>query len=207
MFSTPSPGLYLRLFYTEEFLGWNSEDWPYYLFYSILAVCFVSCILLGTRQYQPHSRPYLPNGTIFLFGFICTPLLIGLFFAAGRVTMLPIPNGVHQMPRFGCCSQALVFPQSRIPDLVDLYSSRRIGYVDMITEEYANEHNEIRWAVTPSVVQHIGRRSSKGLDNALVRVKPKSKSDLTDAEKLWNFGFERNDPEALRAEHEAIKAQ
>lgn len=111
------------------------------------------------------------------------------------------------MPRFGCCSQALVFPQPCIPDLVDLYSSRRIEYVDMITEEYANEHNEMRWAVMPSVVQHIGRRRSKGLGDALVRVKPKSKSDLNDAEKLWSFGYERNDPEALRAEQEAIKAQ
>lgn len=87
-----SSGLYMRLFYTEEFLGWNSEDWSGYLFYSVLAVCFISCILLGTRQYQPNIRPYLPNGTIFLFGFICTPLLIGLFFAGGRVTMLPIPK-------------------------------------------------------------------------------------------------------------------
>lgn len=121
--------------------------------------------------------------------------------------MLPIPKGVHQMPRFGCCSQAFVFPRSRITDLVDLYTSRLIGYVDMITEEYANENNEIRWAVTPSVVQHVGRRSSKGADNnPLVPVKPKSKGELTEAEKLWNFEFEMNDAETLRMEHDAIKA-
>lgn len=61
--------------------------------------------------------------------------------------------------------------------------------------------------MTPSVVQHIERRRSKGHDNDLIRVKPKSKKDLTDAEKLWKFDFERNEPEALHAEHEAIKAQ
>ena len=203
-----NPGLYLRLFYTEEFLGWNSEDWPIYLFYSTLAVCFVACVLLGFRQSQPHIRRHLPNETIILLSSICTPLLIGLFFAAGRVTMLPIPDGVHQMPRFGCCSQAFVFPQSRIPDLVGLYTSKHIGYVDMITEEYANANNEVRWAVTPSVVQHVGRRSSKGADkSALIPVKPKAKDELTDVEKLWNFRFELNNAEALRVEHDIVKAR
>lgn len=119
--------------------------------------------------------------------------------------MLPVPEGVHQMPKFGCCSQALVFPRSRIPDLVELYESRHIGYVDMITEEFANANNEIRWAVTPSVVQHVGRKSSKGAadgDSTVAAFKPKSKGELTEVEKLWNFGFELNDAGALRAEHE-----
>ena len=61
--------------------------------------------------------------------------------------------------------------------------------------------------MTPSIVQHIERRRSKGHDNDLIRVKPKSKEDLPDAEKLWKFDFEKNGPEALRVEHEAIKAQ
>lgn len=74
----------------------------------------------------------------------------------------------------------------------------------MLTEEYANARNEIRWAVTPSIVQHVGRKSSKGADISS-RVKTNSKTELTDVEKLWNFGFEMNDAEALRAEHDAVK--
>lgn len=120
--------------------------------------------------------------------------------------MLPVPEGVHQMPKFGCCSQAFVFPRSRIPDLVRLYESRHVGYVDMITEEFANANDEIRWAVTPSVVQHVGRKSSKGAagdgDAVAASFKPKSKGELSEVEKLWNFGFELNDVKALRAEHE-----
>ena len=120
--------------------------------------------------------------------------------------MLPVPEGVHQMPKFGCCSQAFVFPRSRIPDLVQLYESRLVGYVDMITEEFANANDEIRWAVTPSVVQHVGRKSSKGAagdgDAVAASFKPKSKGELSEVEKLWNFGFELNDVKALRAEHE-----
>lgn len=76
----------------------------------------------------------------------------------------------------------------------------------MLTEEYANARNEIRWAVTPSIVQHVGRKSSKGVDNDISsHVKIKSKAELTVVEKLWNFEFEMNDAEALRAEHDAVK--
>jgi hypothetical protein len=137
-----------------------------------------------------------------LFSGVCTPLLIGLFFAAGRVSMIQFQQGVHQMPRFGCCSQAFVFPRSRVPDLVDLYQSKRIGYVDTITEEFAGANNEIRWAVTPIIMQHAGRRSSKSVSNdSHAPLKHKSKGELSDVEKLWNFGFELNDADALRSEH------
>ncbi|KAJ5745954.1 hypothetical protein N7520_011136 [Penicillium odoratum] len=191
--------LYLRLFYTEEFLGWNSEEWPIYFLYSTLAVCTVACLLVGVRRYQLRFRPHIPNEIIFLLSLVCAPLLIGLNFAAGRVTVLPIPEGVHQMSKFGCCSQAFVFPQSRIDDLVDLYTSKRIGYVDMITEEFANANNEIRWALTPSVIQHVGRTSSKGNQNDLT----KSKAEISEVGKLWNFEFELNDADSLRSDHEA----
>ncbi|KAJ5921435.1 hypothetical protein N7466_009761 [Penicillium verhagenii] len=193
--------LYLRLFYTEEFFGWNAEEWPIYLFYSILIVCFVGCSLLGIRQYRPSIRPHLPNKIIAIVSVVGSFLLIGLFFAAGRVTMMPIPEGVHQMPKFGCCSQALVFPHSRLNDLVDLFTSKRIGYVDMLTEEFANANQEIRWALTPSVMQHVGRKSSKGDQAAIVQSKPKSKAELSNVEMLWNFRFELNVADALHLEH------
>ncbi|KAJ5181704.1 hypothetical protein N7449_011851 [Penicillium cf. viridicatum] len=184
--------LYLRLFYTEEFLGWNAEEWLNYLLYSILVVCFVAYVLLIFRKLNPYTRSFLPNTIVVILSGIFTPLLIGLFFAAGRVTMLPPSRGVYQMPKFGCCSQAFVFPRSRIAELVELYTSKHIGY--------------IRWAVTPSIVRHVGRKSSKGGDDDILPPrKVKSKSQLTVAERLWNFGFEMNDAEALRAEHDAAK--
>ncbi|KAJ6191129.1 hypothetical protein N7519_001150 [Penicillium mononematosum] len=194
--------LYLRLFYTEELLGWNSEEWPTYLFYSILTVLLVACTCLGVRRYEPRLASHLSNETILLLSGVCAPLLIGLFFATGRATMMPIPDGVHQMPQFGCCSQAFVFPRSRIPDLTELYERKRLGYVDMLTEEFANENGEIRWAVTPVVMQHAGRRSSKGMNNdPYTPLKHKNKAELTEVEKLWNFRFETQDAETLREEH------
>lgn len=185
------------MFYTEEFLGWNSEEWPTYLFYSILAVAAVGASLLGARIYFSSTRRFIPDETIFLLCAVCTPLLIILFFAAGRVTVLPIPAGVHEMSKFGCCSQGFIFPQSRVPDLVQWYESKHIGYVDMLTEEYAEQNREIRWAVTPTLLQHVGSKSSKGDD---FTTRPKYHRSIS--ERLWSFAFETNDARALRVEHD-----
>lgn len=71
----------------------------------------------------------------------------------------------------------------------------------MLTEEYATANEEIRWAVTPVSMQHAGRRSSKGINNDLYApLKHRSKGELTDVEKLWNFKFEMLDAEALRSD-------
>lgn len=102
------------------------------------------------------------------------------------------------MPKFGCCSQAFVFPQSRVQDLVHLYEEKKLGYVDMLTEEFANANNEIRWAVTPSVMQHVGTKSSK--EEPEPEQQPQTKTGPSVAD-LWNFEFELNDPGALAQEH------
>jgi hypothetical protein len=43
------------------------------------------------------------------------------------------------------------------------YEEQRIGFVDTLAEKLGDEKpNEmgVRWALTPSVVQHVGRKSS-----------------------------------------------
>ncbi|EPS34106.1 putative UDP-GlcNAc: alpha-1,3-D-mannoside beta-1,4-N-acetylglucosaminyltransferase [Penicillium oxalicum 114-2] len=187
--------LYLRLFYTEQFLGWNSEEWPTYLLSSILAALGVVGLTAAIRYYRPATTTYLSNKVILVLTLVIAPLLILLFFAAGRITMLPIPAGVHEMPKFGCCSQGLVFPRIRIKDLVSWYESQRIGYVDVLTETYADKNNDLRWALTPSVLQHVGSKSSKAN-------MPGEHRHRTVSETIWNFRFEENDKEQLRWEHE-----
>ena len=98
------------------------------------------------------------------------------------------------MNNFGCCSQALAFPRERVADVIKWYESKRIGFADMLLEEYADKNNEIRWALTPSVFQHVGIKSSKLDPNG---------GNENDAKVIWNFPFELNDPVALRLEHEA----
>lgn len=113
------------------------------------------------------------------------PLLIVLFFITGRVTWNPLPHGIAKMNAGGCCGQGIVYPRDRLYEVVQFLEETRAGYVDLLIEEYANKHNLLRWALVPSVLQHIGRRSSKGDDFG-----ENSKHGMALAEKVWNFEYE-----------------
>ncbi|KAL8955678.1 MAG: hypothetical protein Q9183_006560 [Haloplaca sp. 2 TL-2023] len=173
--------LYLRLFYTEEFLGWNSENWPTYLLAS-LSLAFAIAALLGVIR---HSRSHIPisNTTIFITCFVCLPAWILLYFLAGRLSMRPLASGVHEMPKYGCCGQGFIFPSRAAVRVVTKLQERQLGFVDMILEEWANEEKLTRFAVVPSLLQHVGGHSSKGDD--FQEAQP-----LSVAEKIFNFGFE-----------------
>jgi hypothetical protein len=88
------------------------------------------------------------------------------------------------MDEFGCCSQALVFPSRAIPDLVSFYQGEGIGFVDVLTESFADDLGLRRWALVPSVFQHIGGKSSKGDDHE------SSGWNRSVAANIWNFDFE-----------------
>ena len=98
------------------------------------------------------------------------------------------------MPRFGCCSQAFVFPRQKALDLVSYFREMKTGYVDVLTERYADARGELRYAITPSLFQHVGKTSSKmGDDGPIIKGK------------TWNFAFETYDAEELREEHETME--
>lgn len=189
--------LYLRLFYTEEHFGWNIEEWPTYLAWSSLIAIIPLVAMISVRYRFKYVGRTLTNSTVIIICGVCIPLSTGLFFAAGRVSMLPMPAGVNEMAKFGCCSQSLVFPQSKVLKLLKWFTDKRIGFADTLTEELAEQESELRWALTPSPMQHFGGKSSKsGGDQQF--------NKMSVAEKLWNFSFELNDPETLRGEHEGI---
>lgn len=100
------------------------------------------------------------------------------------------------MSKGGCCLQGMVYPRDKVEPLVEWYEQHGAGFVDLLTEEYADKNNELRWAMVPSVLQHIGRKSSKG-DEFL----DESKHDMPLAEKVWNFEYERYDARVLRQSH------
>ena len=186
--------LYLRLFYTQKFLGWNSEEWFIYFSCSLFIIASVGAAFVVIRHFLPQTSRFIPNRIIAVFCLICTPLCIILFFFAGRVSMLPPSAGVHQMPEFGCCSQALAFPHERVMDVIEWYESQQEGNADTLLETYADAHSEIRWALTPSLFQHIGVISTKYEDNG----------ERRNAKSIWNYLFELNDPVALQLEHEMV---
>jgi GR25 family glycosyltransferase involved in LPS biosynthesis len=187
--------LYLRLFHTEEFLGWNSEEWKTYVVYSALFVALPVVALTAIRRMGPHGKRIASDRVIFASVPISIALVV-ILFSLGRVTVRPPPDGVIEMPRYGCCSQGFVFPREKAMTLVRWFEEKHVGFVDVLTEEYADQHNELRFAIVPSVIQHVGRKSSKIDDYG-----PDSKHGLSVAEKIWNFRFEKYQPEKLRSEH------
>ncbi|KAL6716992.1 hypothetical protein ACLMJK_004906 [Lecanora helva] len=178
--------LYMRLFFTEEFLGWNTEEWPRYLAGSVGVAGMVGMVLLLVRQFLFDT--VITNAVVAFICLVLTPACIMLYFFAGRLSMQPLHPGVYEMPKFGCCAQGLVFSHRMAPKVVSRLAQVREGFVDEIIEAWANEANLVRWVVIPSLLQHIGGHSSKGDDFG-----DKSKYDRSVAEKIWNFGFEMYD--------------
>ncbi|KAL9604336.1 MAG: hypothetical protein Q9219_000524 [cf. Caloplaca sp. 3 TL-2023] len=187
--------LYLRLFFTEQFFGWNSEFWPTYLLASICVVAAVATLLVALRTLCFHSS--LPPQMIFLASLVYTPACILLYFMAGRVSLRPMAPGVHEMPDFGCCAQGFVFPAAIAPRVVDKLKEKEQGFVDMIIEEWAKEEAMKRFAVIPSLLQHIGSHSSKGDDIGPTQ-------PMSVAETIFNFGFERYEQRGDRVTHPSI---
>lgn len=118
---------------------------------------------------------------------IYSALTILLFFATGRNTIFPLPEGVQEMPRFGCCTQGMVYPRDLVKDIAPYFHGSKTRAIDSNFEDYANSHDELRFALVPSIMQHVGTSSSR--------------DDRFYAYKIFNFGFEFNDPNLLHEEH------
>jgi hypothetical protein len=188
--------LYIRLFYNERIQGWNSENWPTYLFRSI-ALTAGTAFVITTLRRSPGMARFFTGSTILIILFVILPSCIGFFFASGRLTVAPLSRGLQHMEKYGCCSQALVFPRESIPGLIQYYRDVQQGWVDSLMESYADEARLQRLALVPSVFQHIGGSSSKGGNK-----KPITRWGRTSPQNIWNFGFEVMDPGKLRKEHE-----
>lgn len=182
--------IYLRLFYSEIFMGWNSEEAPVYMGYiaGIYLIIFAVCIHLWQRQRRPGYQSLKPKATTHTFNYMIalviglwTPALIALFFLTGRVTINRLnpfhSPGIREMPRYGCCAQGLVFPLRQLPGFHNLLSSPPFDFAgDQILEGWAGGHDYTKWALDPSVLQHVGLKQS---------------SDGPRLAEVWNFSFER----------------
>ena len=175
--------LYLRLFYTEEFLGWNKEEWRRYFAASVAVTGMTGMALLLIRQFLFEKA--ITNSVIAIACLVCAPACISLYFMAGRLSMHPPLPGVHQMPKFGCCAQGLVYSHKMASKVIIRLSQVREGFVDQIVEAWANEADMVRWVTIPSLLQHVGASSSKGDDHGSA-----AKYGRSVAEKIWSFSFE-----------------
>jgi hypothetical protein len=169
---------YIRLFFNSGLQGWNSERWPEHTFSSVLIAASILIIIRILRRYSNSCSTFLTLRTVVVILFICTPATIGLYYASGRLTVAPLRHGLLKMDTHGCCSQALVFPRYRIPELIRYWENRGSGFIDSLTEDYSNERRLARWTAVPSVFQHVGAISTKGDRDSAV------------ASRIWNAEFE-----------------
>ena len=179
--------LYLRLFYSEIFMGWNNEEVFDYLkviivAYTVAIICLFAALRYRSRR--PSGRPATRDFAqyVALVLGLWMPACIALTFVTGRITihrLMPSP-GVREMPRYGCCAQGVVFPNRHLPGMQDLLRNPPYKFPgDMITEGYAKNKRLAKWALDPSVMQHVGLvESSEGPRRA----------------EVWNFSFERLSP-------------
>ncbi|KNG83702.1 integral membrane protein [Aspergillus nomiae NRRL 13137] len=188
----PRDWLYLRLFYTEKFLGWNAQNWREYLLWSLAATVAVAALCLCLRRTVRPAHEILSNAFLGLVCFAAVPAVILLYFASGRVTVQrPMRPGVHLMNRHGCCSQALVFPREKVPDILEymkkMEDATKPKPVDSTLERLANEYGFDRLAIAPPQMQHVGAASYKE-DEKKWR---KGEYSVRGAHGVWSMEFEK----------------
>lgn len=175
-------GLYLRMFFTEAFMGWNAEDWLGHTIWSVLfiLVSTLAVRFIHFRLRYLHEALSLRSTTAIATLYAAS--LVVLFFTSDRLTVAPLRKGTIPMDDYGCCAQGLVFPRGKIESLLQWYKESHVGFVDVLTEQYASAHNEHRWALNPSVLQHVGAKSSKPAEFG-----GWGRSEM---QRIWSFGFE-----------------
>ncbi|TVY83714.1 Transmembrane protein [Lachnellula suecica] len=184
--------VYLRLFYTETAIEWQSTDFMYrhmaWIFSAVAVLGYTS--LLTIRCCVPSSRRHLDNWAIGVMCLVTIPAFIALVFMVGKNSLYP-SNGVFKMNKHGCCTQALVFPRGQVLELGAYLSERGRGQTDTIIEDYSDARGKQRLALRPQLVQHVGLQSSR--DNEFIN-----------SQSTWAFWFEEYDPDILRKEHEVL---
>ncbi|CVK98703.1 uncharacterized protein FMAN_08491 [Fusarium mangiferae] len=177
--------MYLRLFYSEIFMGWNNEEIFDYLKVVILGYsALIACLLLALRcRQRRHAGSFATKDfaqTVALLLGLWIPACLALAFVTGRITLHRLftrSPTVREMPRYGCCAQGLVFPNHHLQNLQDFLREPPFQFPgDMIMEDYARDHGLSKWALDPSVLQHVGLVES---------------SDGPRRAEVWNFSFER----------------
>jgi hypothetical protein len=91
--------IYLRLFYLDRLLGWNDEEWPIYLAWSLIVWTTLTGVMAVLKRISK-LRSVLTS-LIWLALFVFIPAVISLHFMAGWQTMWPLPPGVHEMNKYG----------------------------------------------------------------------------------------------------------
>ncbi|KAI9900965.1 hypothetical protein N3K66_005227 [Trichothecium roseum] len=200
--------LFIRLFHTEIYLGWNTEEYPTYVVYIVLVWSSVVLAVMLCRQivaplmagsssngggaatkkhFHHHEsstattvtpRASLPRA---LSVRLATWLLAftALYFLAGRQATQPLRPGLTEMPRYGCCGQGLLFPARHLPT-VEAELRRPDGALEPVDSCISRMAAETGLAQWALVPSVLQHVGVRGSSGKDAAFK-----------RTWSFGFER----------------
>ncbi|KAI0977112.1 hypothetical protein F4678DRAFT_3266 [Xylaria arbuscula] len=193
----PNSWLYLRMFNQERSFGWGGgygfRSNNAHIISLAVSIPLLAFILLTRRFFLPRSLARHVDGWVLLVTCgIAVPLLIWLFFASGKASLLGASPGVYE-EWFGCCSQALVFNREHAQALSDFLMEAttkpgRAGRGDMLPKDFAWEHGLARVSAYPMLAQHLGRISATGTTSV-------------EAGRIWSMAFEDLKAHQLADDH------
>ncbi|KAJ3569275.1 hypothetical protein NPX13_g6139 [Xylaria arbuscula] len=198
----PNSWLYLRMFNQERSFGWGGgygfRRNNAHIISLAVSIPLLGLILLTRRYFLPRSvARYIDGWVLLVTCGVAVPLLVWLFFASGKASLLGSPPGVYE-EWFGCCSQALVFNRKHAQGLSDFLMAAttkpgRVGRGDMLPKDYAWDHGLARISAYPMLAQHLGRISATGTTSI-------------EASQIWSMAFENLEADQLARDHmKAVK--
>ena len=191
-----APWLYLRLWWTDLFLGWDKEIDSWYtnpIFDYIVALVVTYSAAFVIQKHLKRARTNIDTTALNIFTCVTIPAFITLIFMIGQNSLFPL-SGLERMDAKGCCTQALIYPRSQVPALRDMLRGITLDEVDQtdfLIEDYANGLGLARYALAPQLVQHVGLVSSRGT---------RRRNSKTN----WSFYFESFSPQKLRQDHDRL---
>jgi hypothetical protein len=130
--------LYLRLFYTETFhVFWQQKDfWHRHRVEAYaLSAAVTGTLLFLLRACSWTAQRNVSVATILVIACVTVPLIFQLGFMVPKHSLKQIRPGLTRMDA-ACCTQALVFPRSQVPDVMDFLIEKGRGQTDLLIEKY-----------------------------------------------------------------------
>jgi len=170
----------VRLFASDAYRGFGYDTETFLQLGTVFAVIAV-VVFFSVRYWLGSSR--VAGAVALAVALVVALYALLLVHSIGRQNLVPQQAGLRPTIHGTCCSQALMFDRTAAARLRDQIASNGDGQIDArMTDTYVfkalEEWNVADYTWTPSLFQHIGRKSSLG-------------HTITDAATLFSSTFER----------------
>eukprot|EP00026_Physarum_polycephalum_P009458 Phypoly_transcript_09583.p1 GENE.Phypoly_transcript_09583~~Phypoly_transcript_09583.p1 ORF type:complete len:370 (+),score=39.22 Phypoly_transcript_09583:218-1327(+) len=148
--------LYVKLFETRAYVGWEDTDTGFLILVGILSTFLAFFILRSILREERFC--WAKSITL---GIYVGSAVIFFMVAIGKQNVFPPTPGIHSIRT--CCSQAHLYPQKMAKILADyLFSKGKEphDWADLVMNYWAEEQHYDTLVIYPSLFQHMGAISS-----------------------------------------------